>query len=214
MQTNQFGRSMIEILGVLAIVGILSVGSIAGYQKAMMKYKLNKHAQSFNMLVSNALQISASINKAAKNGSDIYYNELLYKANLLPDGITYKNTAGFSGYAPQNHLLDTLGHEMSFYSRTKYGYNFALFTALSNTSYSPDICRNIINIAKEHSSNILYLSREDETYGGAYSSIKIYSDCKSGKCFQNLSLNDISNICGVSDNKKNDKGYYEFFIIW
>ena len=37
------GRSMVEMLGVLAIIGVLSVGAIAGYSKAMFKYKLNKH---------------------------------------------------------------------------------------------------------------------------------------------------------------------------
>ena len=29
------GRSMVEMLGVLAIIGVLSVGAIAGYSKAM-----------------------------------------------------------------------------------------------------------------------------------------------------------------------------------
>ena len=38
------GRSMVEMLGVLAIIGVLSVVAIAGYSKAMMKYKLNKQA--------------------------------------------------------------------------------------------------------------------------------------------------------------------------
>ena len=35
------GRSMIEMLGVLAIIGVLSVGGIAGYYKAMEKFKQN-----------------------------------------------------------------------------------------------------------------------------------------------------------------------------
>ena len=39
---NSFGRSMIEMLGVLAIIGVLSVGWIAGYFKAMEKFKINK----------------------------------------------------------------------------------------------------------------------------------------------------------------------------
>jgi len=39
---NQVGRSMVEILGVLAIIGVLSVGGIAGYSKAMSAYKINK----------------------------------------------------------------------------------------------------------------------------------------------------------------------------
>ncbi len=41
-QTNPIGRSMIEMLGVLAIIGVLSVGGIAGYSKAMTKWKTNK----------------------------------------------------------------------------------------------------------------------------------------------------------------------------
>ncbi len=31
------GRSMLEMIGVLAIIGILNVGGIAGYSKAMEK---------------------------------------------------------------------------------------------------------------------------------------------------------------------------------
>lgn len=33
---------MVEMLGVLAIIGVLSVGAIAGYSKAMFKHKLNR----------------------------------------------------------------------------------------------------------------------------------------------------------------------------
>lgn len=38
---NESGRSMIEMLGVLAIIGVLSVGGIAGYRAAMTQHKLN-----------------------------------------------------------------------------------------------------------------------------------------------------------------------------
>ena len=38
---QQSGRSMIEMLGVLAIIGVLSVGGIAGYSKAMTKYRIH-----------------------------------------------------------------------------------------------------------------------------------------------------------------------------
>ncbi|MBR2136742.1 MAG: prepilin-type N-terminal cleavage/methylation domain-containing protein [Alphaproteobacteria bacterium] len=37
-KTNQSGRSMIEMLGVLAIIGVLSVGGIAGYSKAKASF--------------------------------------------------------------------------------------------------------------------------------------------------------------------------------
>ena len=41
-QYNEVGRSMVEMLGVLAIVGVLSVGAIAGYTVAMKKHRANE----------------------------------------------------------------------------------------------------------------------------------------------------------------------------
>ncbi len=51
--SEQSGRSMIEMLGVLAIIGVLSVGGIAGYSKAMAKYKQNKLGDQISMLITN-----------------------------------------------------------------------------------------------------------------------------------------------------------------
>ena len=53
MKYNENGRSMVEMLGVLAIIGVLSVGGIAGYSKAMNKYKINKTTDQVSMLVAN-----------------------------------------------------------------------------------------------------------------------------------------------------------------
>ncbi len=54
MKTNEKGRSMIEMLGVLAIIGVLSVGGIYGYTVAMRKYKANEIAQTLSMLATMA----------------------------------------------------------------------------------------------------------------------------------------------------------------
>ncbi len=53
MKSNQNGRSMIEMLGVLAIVGVLSVGGVAGYSKAMTKAKNNRFINDASELVIN-----------------------------------------------------------------------------------------------------------------------------------------------------------------
>ena len=53
MKCNQSGRSMIEMLGVLAIVGVLSVGGIAGYSKAMSKVKNNRFISEASELTMN-----------------------------------------------------------------------------------------------------------------------------------------------------------------
>ena len=42
MKNNETGRSMVEMLGVLAIVGVLSAGALKGYSSAMFKYKMNQ----------------------------------------------------------------------------------------------------------------------------------------------------------------------------
>ena len=42
MKKNESGRSMVEMLGVLAIIGVLSIGGIAGYTLAMNRYRANE----------------------------------------------------------------------------------------------------------------------------------------------------------------------------
>ena len=60
------GRSMIEMLGVLAIIAVLKVGGIAGYSKAMKKYQANK-------VVGEIIQVLANLKEVSENGklSDI-----------------------------------------------------------------------------------------------------------------------------------------------
>ena len=62
IKINESGRSMIEMLGVLAIIGVLSVGGIAGYSKAMNKYKTNKVADNVSMIVTNIRTLYAQQN--------------------------------------------------------------------------------------------------------------------------------------------------------
>ena len=50
---SELGRSMIEMLGVLAIIGVLSVGGIAGYSKAMEQFKISKSIDYLMQIVSN-----------------------------------------------------------------------------------------------------------------------------------------------------------------
>ena len=52
----QSGRSMVEMLGVLAIVGVLSVGGIAGYSYGMEKYRAN---QTVNDIMLRAVDLIA-----------------------------------------------------------------------------------------------------------------------------------------------------------
>lgn len=92
---NQAGRSMIEMLGVLAIIGVLSVGGIAGYSKAMMQYKINKTADQITQIVGNVRTLFGSQKNytALDNCGDGTTNiSLIKKAHLVPEEML--NTAG------------------------------------------------------------------------------------------------------------------------
>lgn len=52
IKANQNGRSIMEMLGVLAVVGILSVGSIAGFSTAMSKHKNMKEVEKYKFVCS------------------------------------------------------------------------------------------------------------------------------------------------------------------
>lgn len=61
---NEVGRSMVEMLGVLAVIGILSIGGISGYTTSMNKHKANTIVNSF---MQRAVDVSAQIQSGNKN---------------------------------------------------------------------------------------------------------------------------------------------------
>ncbi len=56
------GRSMIEMLAVLAIVGVLSAGGIVGYSKAMEKFKAYKTNATVSMIMANVRTAYSKLN--------------------------------------------------------------------------------------------------------------------------------------------------------
>ena len=78
---QETGRSMVEMLGVLAIIGVLSVGGIAGYSKAMFKYKLN---QTLDVL-SHALARLVEIDSLNMYRTEIVEPEDIIKYGIIPD---------------------------------------------------------------------------------------------------------------------------------
>ena len=63
IHSQETGRSMVEMLGVLAIVGVLSVGGIAGYSQAMSKFKVTKAMDQVQTIIQNIRTLYASQRK-------------------------------------------------------------------------------------------------------------------------------------------------------
>ena len=93
--TNQSGRSMIEMLGVLAIIGVLSVGGIAGYSKAMMKFKINKTIDQITQISQNVRMLYGK--QRQKNYRNLN-TRILYKANLAPKEMFPRVNGGSSEF--------------------------------------------------------------------------------------------------------------------
>ena len=68
---SEQGRSMVEMLGVLAIIGVLSIGGIAGYTLSMRRYRANQVLDAANKY---ALIVYGACQKAIIDGDITSYN--------------------------------------------------------------------------------------------------------------------------------------------
>ena len=60
-KTNESGRSMVEMLGVLAIIGVLSIGGIAGYTLAMNRYRANEVLNAASSVAITAMSANGGV---------------------------------------------------------------------------------------------------------------------------------------------------------
>lgn len=83
---NQYGRTMVEILGVVAIIGVLSIAGIAKYIAAMSSNKANKIVNACAMLY----KIGVATNLKETVASDITYAESIGTLPSDTSELTYK----------------------------------------------------------------------------------------------------------------------------
>ncbi len=207
------GRSMVEMLGVLAIIGILSVGAIAGYSKAMMKYKLNKQAEAINLLLNNAIQNTKRFQNNSTSDNPEMYAQIMDKLGLLPDGIELSSSNA-------TYLTDKMfGNSLWIYA---YPYQYGMGYEFSRHGDKKEICRNLLNVYKANSSELYYVvsdryyqpdegdsSEENYSKSGSY-----YGDayCKEGNnCLRSISLNDIDLLCHQC---AEDSTQCRFYATW
>ena len=80
--TNNNGRSIVEMLGVLAIIGVLSAGALKGYSDAMFKYKMNRTIDIFSQVLQRFMELEQ---KGIGNGNYISTPQDIIKYGLLPE---------------------------------------------------------------------------------------------------------------------------------
>ena len=189
---TQSGRSMVEMLGVLAIIGVLSVGAIAGYSKAMMKYKLNKQTEQLNQLINAVTQYFPQLNSEIT----IDLVPILKKLNVIPKEMIKDNNSVLIYDVFNNAIEITTGTRNDIGNNYKYAILYYILDF--NNSNSVDICRNTILIMKENRENLWLAETWSETSGSRniqYAGDKFCDKHRYSGCLKYLDLEMADKIC-------------------
>ena len=189
------GRSMVEMLGVLAIVGVLSVGAIAGYSKAMTKYKLNKQSEQISWLLNALYRYKTFFGKEPERLNFVPY---LIKLGEIPQEMIKDKSGALYDSFGMRYLMETDGC-------TPVCHAANLYINVMDNYKDFDICNNIFETSKAFTSQLEYIifwqTKNDNSNDGLY----IFGDkscCNSCKCLRTLTKNDIYEICQLCADKK------------
>ena len=193
LDVPQFGRSMVEMLGVLAIIGVLSVGAIAGYSKAMFKYKLNKHSEQINQLIDAVSRFYQQF--INEQFYDTVVTSYFIKMGEVPDEMITNND--------EDYVYDIFGTKVGIRnthdeSSGATSMNLTFYQDLSkHNKQNEDICINILNTVKQNRASIYYATVVG-VQNGAYSYVSYHGDhsCTSSKkCLKNMNIKDMHDMC-------------------
>lgn len=207
---REYGRSMIEMLGVLAIIGVLSVGGIAGYSKAMEKWKTNKLLGDYNMLIVGLIEHHDSIIKSISGKSgEILLNDIVLALNIVPN--SWKVQGRYLNDGHGNLIYPYVTNEVRFegdFSRIVIDFNVGGLSANENSSevsanFSDKLCVEMFNNLVIPLSSFLQRGYIYQRNHGDYNTDEMYFGDKycsaKRKCLKDMTLSDIHSVCNSCD---------------
>ena len=182
-------------LGVLAIIGVLSVGAIAGYSKAMMKYKLNKQTEQIGSILDNALIHAEEFSRSKKDLDSGAFFTVLKSLNIIPQEMIRPNTTT---------IRDV------FNNAIRIGVNFESsgnYLGLSiDVGDNPQVCLNLLQMAKLRSAflwQIVFTKITDDDTSTQFSNRVFGDDYCTTNCLKNLSIAKSTELCETCQKTKN-----------
>ncbi len=155
------GRSMVEILGVLAIVGVLSIGALAGFNQAMLKHRFNRQTEQLHTLFRATIEHLNDLRfKESGNGGQY---PLVYYLNALgeiPQDMIQGNVRKGSCC-----VYDTFKTTISIYYHDTDYLGFIFY--LNQSDNSVQVCRNIILSAQNFEQDISYVRFRNDASDGS-----------------------------------------------
>ena len=196
--TLQCGRSMIEMLGVLAIIAVLSVGGIAGYSKAMEKFKVNKAMHEYSLIIFSLLEHLDSLKNLStdKDWNAVSILPYMQQTGLVTDAWTQIS---------ERELNDPYGNTIAFFSRhhnlvvdLTLGSLLVGEDATTSPAFSATMCREyFINLVIPLQSSLIH-ARLYKLTGTTSSSAFFYGNSTCGsdkKCLHSMNIGDVNDIC-------------------
>ena len=189
------GRSMIEMLGVLAIVGVLSVGGIAGYSKAMEMWRINKMSEEYSYLIHGLL-------------------EHLPELQNLPAQTGLVDTGFAMGIIPDNwekvdnqHVNDNFGNLVKPYVReSRLVIDFYLggqHDEANSQGFYKKACKVLM---RDMAAPLHYLIYDAWLFMADNRTSKFFfgdSVCgETGYCLRDITLKDINDACNLCDSRR------------
>ena len=152
---GEVGRSMIEMLGVLAIIAVLSVGGITGYSKAMQMWKSNIQKNALTELMMTMIKIKPNLDR---NMAGIVISDAVAAMGDMPENLTLAANAFWD--KNNNELYIYWGHKEDEGNRLTYRlYGIMLSQQKSKfiTQETKEYCRNLLSAAKAVAAEINYI---------------------------------------------------------
>ena len=193
-QSNPLGRSMIEMLGVLAIIGVLTAGGIAGFTKAMRMYRSNIQKELLVQIFANAINLRSEL-AAMENNVSSKITYIFDVLDLVPDGITYKYGCLHDKDGNRVDVSYGIGSwknkDGSTSSRLEYVVALTLrHNAALLSPSAADFCENAVYVAQQNIKDIEKITmyqydKDDGTKAYAFAHDKI----------KNMTLSEVHDFC-------------------
>ncbi|MBR2299519.1 MAG: hypothetical protein IJ870_02975 [Alphaproteobacteria bacterium] len=180
------GRSMVEMLGVLAVIGVLSAGALAGFNNAMKRHKTNQLISDLETMAEGLSEYKDEFGKQGNGNEGFVLSQYVQQFNLLPQNW---KTGG-------DYLFDFFNNRILFfarYSRISIDYYF---------NGKKEFCSDLIMGFGKPNSDALYLLRvwrqadkngENQGNSEVYYGDKVCNDSKI--CIKDMTATDAAEMC-------------------
>ena len=168
------GRSMIEMLGVLAIIGVLSVGGIAGYSKAMELWKISRQKEQLAELFLQCVNLKDDFLREYNTTKKIVPTaDIMEAMGVIPDGMKKASSSMIKDFADNLIYVYFTESKWSNEDGTKssvveYILMFDIYSAEKSSRLKQQYCVTFLEQAQAVSPSIkLVESRgSNDSFGG------------------------------------------------